>query len=331
MIRGFVTGSFRPFHKGHEALIEYAKKNCDKLLILVTTLPDEIICYKHRLSWVLSTYLNDPQVDVVNAIIEEPKGMSYDGLSMWWGEYVRNTYGKFDRVFTSEDYGEIFALYMGAEHFPFNKDRNLVPISATEIREKPFSNWKYINNFAKDYFVKKIAIVGTESTGKTVLAKELANYFHTNWCPEVGRNIAGSSTNVTLDQLKLIGEEHAKSILRHTRDASKILFVDTDLNITQSYSKFIFGHDIAFPNWIEEANKCDLYIYLDSATPYIDDGTRFDEHKRNLLDVSHIRTFAEKGIVLRRFTYDNSLPTIAAYAKRFYEIASYISHYINKF
>ena len=102
MIKGFVTGSFRPFHKGHEALIEYAKSNCDKLTILVTTLPDEIISYKYRLHWILSTYLNDPKVDIINTIIEEPRNMTYDGLSMWWGEFVLNTYGKFDRLFTSE-------------------------------------------------------------------------------------------------------------------------------------------------------------------------------------------------------------------------------------
>lgn len=46
MIKGFLTGSFRPFHKGHEALIDFAKANCDELTILITTLPDEVIPYK---------------------------------------------------------------------------------------------------------------------------------------------------------------------------------------------------------------------------------------------------------------------------------------------
>ena len=114
IIKGFITGSFRPFHVGHMSLIEYAKKNCDKLTILVTTLPDEIISYKHRLSWVLSTYLNDPQVDIINTIIDEPTDLTYDDLSRWWGDFVKAHYGQYDRLFTSENYGKVFAESMAA-------------------------------------------------------------------------------------------------------------------------------------------------------------------------------------------------------------------------
>lgn len=331
MIKGFITGSFRPFHKGHEALIEYGKQNCDKLTILVTTLPDEIISYKYRLSWVLSTYLNDPQVDIINTVVEEPTNLSYNELSRWWGQYIRKTYGKFDRLFTSEPYGEIFALNMWAENFQFDMKRELVPISATEIRKKPLTNWNYLNNFAKDYFVKKIAIVGTESTGKTVLAEQLANYFSTVWCPELGRSLVNSSNDVTFEDLEKIGIEHAKHILRHTREANKILFIDTDVSITKSYGKFIFGKEPKFPKWVEEANKCDLYIYLDSATPYINDGTRFDEQKRNLLDLSHIRMFAENNIELKRFTFDTNISKHTAYFKRYHHIIKFIEEFIQKY
>ena len=118
MIKGFVTGSFRPFHKGHEALIDYAKSNCDHQTNLITTLPDETIPYKYRLKWVLSTYLDDPKVDILADVIEEPN-IQGDALSGWWGNYVKSKYGQFDRVFTSEDYGDVFAKSMGAVHWNF--------------------------------------------------------------------------------------------------------------------------------------------------------------------------------------------------------------------
>ena len=35
--------------------------------------------------------------------------------------------------------------------------------------------------------IKRVAIVGAESTGKTTLAQELAAHFHTVWVPEYGR------------------------------------------------------------------------------------------------------------------------------------------------
>ena len=189
MIKGFVTGSFRPFHKGHMALIDYAKTHCDELTILITTLPDETIPYKYRLKWVLSTYLDDPQIQILADTIKEPPNLSYDQISIWWGLYINQKYGHFDRVFTSEDYGDLFAKSIGAIHWQFDKSRDIVPVSATNIREKPVTNWDYLNNFAKDYFVKKIAIVGTESTGKTTLAQQLAWTFTTEWVDEAGDEI----------------------------------------------------------------------------------------------------------------------------------------------
>jgi nicotinamide riboside kinase len=35
--------------------------------------------------------------------------------------------------------------------------------------------------------VRRVAIVGTESTGKTTLAQQLAEHFQTVWVPEYGR------------------------------------------------------------------------------------------------------------------------------------------------
>ena len=55
MIKGFLTGGFRPFHKGHEALIDYAKANCDQLIIFVADPPEAWeIPWKYRVNWVSS-------------------------------------------------------------------------------------------------------------------------------------------------------------------------------------------------------------------------------------------------------------------------------------
>jgi len=330
MIKGFVTGSFRPFHKGHMALIDYAKANCDKLTILVTTLPDEIISYKHRLSWVLSTYLDDPKVDVVNAIIKEPD-LPYDELSRWWGFSVRTHYGEFDRVFTSEEYGKVFSETIGAENWVFNISRDIVPISGSLIREKPLTYWNYINSFAKDYFTKKIAIIGTESTGKTVLSEQLAKYYNTTWCPELGRDIVTTSSETSLEDINKIAYEHAKHILRYTRQANKLLIVDTDLTITKSYSRFIHGEIPKFDPWIEKVNQFDLYIYLEPTAPYIDDGTRFSKIIRDKLAYHHLEMFGEQGIKVNSFDFDQTISIERAYEKRFLEIILFINKFISQF
>jgi HTH-type transcriptional regulator, transcriptional repressor of NAD biosynthesis genes len=330
MIRGFITGSFRPFHKGHEALIDYAKANCDELTILITTLPDEVIPYKYRLKWVLSTYLDDPRVQIVADTVKEPS-LTGDALSIWWGMYVTQKFGQFDRVFTSEDYGWTFAEAMGAVHFPFDKARAQVPVSATLIREKPLTYWNYLNNFAKDYFVKKIAIIGTESTGKTVMCKQLAEHYNTIWAPEVGRDLVPDTRECKPEDLINVGIEHAKGIIRQTRHANKILFVDTDVNITKSYSQFLFGHRLKFEPWVETANKCDGYIYLNNSAPWVDDGTRMKKEKRDLLDKNHQQTFIDAGISFLSYSFATWVPAQEAYDKRLANVIRDIDEFISRY
>jgi HTH-type transcriptional regulator, transcriptional repressor of NAD biosynthesis genes len=332
MIKGFVTGSFRPFHKGHEALIDYAKSNCDELTICITTLPDEVIPYKYRLKWVLSTYLDDPKVQIVADTVQEP-ALRGDALSGWWGMYVTQKFGKFDRVFTSEDYGDVFAKAMGAEHWKFDQGRNIVPVSATIIRNKPFKYWDYINSFAKDYFVKKIAIVGTESTGKTTMCKKLAEKYNTVWVPEVGRELIPDSSKCSIEDLKLVASEHAKSIIRHTRLANKLLFIDTDLSITKSYSEFLFGEVPKVEPWVEKANDIDFYIYLSSDAPYFDDGTRMEKKRRDELDKSHHKLLDKKFI--HEFRWDgggyNEFTQEQKYEERLKRVVYQLNQFIYKF
>lgn len=322
-----------PFHKGHESLIEYAKNNCDSLTILVAAQHGEPIEYKYRLKWVLSTYLDDPQVDVFGDVVNEPDFNTSDEKSVWWGEYVNTKFGKFDRVFSSEDYGKVFAETMNAENYVFDKDRVIIPISGTLIRNKPLTHWDKINNFAKDYFTKKICIVGTESTGKTTLCKRLASHYNTNWCPEVGDDIINKSDECSVDDLKIVGMEHAKSIIKHTRMSNKILFMDTDLNITKSYAKYLFNEDLHFPPWVEKANKADLYILLQPDAPYLDDGRRLSKNKRDELQKYHeeqlkLNVYHDSTII--SFT-GNSAAGFYDYEFRFNNIVEEIDRFLSKF
>ena len=332
MIRGLVTGGFRPFHKGHEALIDYAKAHCDSLLIFVADpYPYKWeIPYKYRLNWVSSQYLHDPQVEVFGDVVEEPEFGTSEEKSKYWGEFITKKFGQFDRVFSSESYGEAFSKALGAENWTFNASRSIIPVSATLIRKRPLTHWQYINNFAKDYFVKKICIVGTESTGKTTLCKQLAGYYDTVMSPELGRDIFAETRSGTLEDISLVGLKHAEAIIRNTRKANKILFVDTDLSITKSYSQFLFGEVPKFEPWIEKANEMDLYINLLEDAPYVQDGTRLEEEGRLKLAGSHddhLRHAAEEGKIINVSYTDEG----SDYLKRFSKVVEIINEFISKY
>jgi nicotinamide riboside kinase len=55
--------------------------------------------------------------------------------------------------------------------------------------------------------VKKVVIIGPESTGKSTLCQQLAEHYETLWCPEFARDfLMKNGTNYTFDDLLLIAK-----------------------------------------------------------------------------------------------------------------------------
>lgn len=91
--------------------------------------------------------------------------------------------------------------------------------------------------------LKRIAIVGPESTGKSVLSEKLATYFKTAWVPEYARQY--------LDQINRPYEENdlleiAKGQLKleddHAKTAHDFLICDTNLLVVKIWSEVKYGH-----------------------------------------------------------------------------------------
>jgi len=150
--------------------------------------------------------------------------------------------------------------------------------------------------------IKKVCLVGTQSTGKTVLTQKLAAHFNTTFVDEVGREVVPVTTGSTMELLHKIAIEHANKIIEKTKEANKILFIDTDLIITKSYSRFLFNKELIVEAWIETANQCDLYLYSTKEAPFHQDGTRLNEDERNLMDKSHLEAFKKAGVELHFLT-----------------------------
>ena len=145
-------------------------------------------------------------------------------------------------------------------------------------------------------------MVGTQSTGKSILTEKLARHFNTSFVDEVGREVVPVTDDSTYELLYKIAVEHAKNILDQTKVANKVLFIDTDLIITKSYCRFLFDRELIVEEWIETANQCDLYLYSTKQAPFHQDGTRLNEEERNQMDKSHLREFEKAGIELHFLT-----------------------------
>lgn len=191
-------------------------------------------------------------------------------------------------AFSSEpEYGTYFSDYFPeVEHVVLDAERLGVNISATRIRENLRDNFNMLSEQAKPRFVKRVAIIGVESTGKSTLAKTLARRYHTNFTPEIGRDICeseycGTEEIMTREDYLEIALLHRLLERNNTRDAYKVTFSDTTNLITHFSgicSKKILSYDPMFIALSEEeSDYYDLILFLDHNVPWVADPLRLQD------------------------------------------------------
>jgi nicotinamide riboside kinase len=121
--------------------------------------------------------------------------------------------------------------------------------------------------------IKKICFYGPESTGKSTMAKRMAELYKTEWVPEVAREIV-SNNDFTIDDIIKIGHDQTNRILEKTKTANRILFCDTDLITTQIYSRHYLNVIPPILFELEKQTKFDRYFLFEPDVPWVADGMR---------------------------------------------------------
>lgn len=292
-----MLGKFMPLHNGHLALINFAAGQCDKLIVLVGVTAGEPIPGPLRYEWVRAALADQPNIEVRYTDDEFPQAAGPSRLvSKAWADYFLATAPEITHIFTSELYGDYVAEYMGIAHVCFNEARDIVPISATKIRENPVRYWDYIPAVVRPYLVPKVSLMGPESTGKSTLARQLAEHFNTTYIHEMARYMMVNSSECTLELLAEIGEQQALGVQRQARLANRILFCDSDLETTKVYAQYMFGQVPDFPAWVQELHRYDFYLFPEADVPYVQDGSRLGAHTRPELRDRFLAALQATGI-----------------------------------
>ncbi len=145
--------------------------------------------------------------------------------------------------------------------------------------------------------IKRIAITGPESTGKSTLASDLAKYYKTVWVPEYAREYL-EKINRPYQYEDIV--EIAKGQLIHEdsfiQRAKKILISDTELLVTKVWSEYKYGK---CDSWIiDELQKprYDLYLLTDIDIPWEYDPLReHPETRTQLFNIYH-KEIKKQGI-----------------------------------
>lgn len=119
----------------------------------------------------------------------------------------------------------------------------------------------------------KVGIIGPESTGKSTLAKELAEQFKGTYVPEYAREYVEQKgrKELTYDEVCEIAREQIKSI-----SEAGFYFFDTELIVTKVWFEYAFGK---VPEWLTEAIKTypmDLYLLTYPDIPWVPDPARYN-------------------------------------------------------
>ena len=136
--------------------------------------------------------------------------------------------------------------------------------------------------------LKKIVIIGPESTGKSTLCEQLAAHYNTQWVPEYAREFLNTyGTNYTFENLgeiakgQLEGEQLAINNMEQEvgniqKGAAKAtpLFIDTDLYVMKVWSEIVFNKcDNKILTQITQRSY-DLYLLCNTDLPWVKDSLR---------------------------------------------------------
>ena len=146
--------------------------------------------------------------------------------------------------------------------------------------------------------ILKIVIFGPESSGKTTLARQLAEYYKTIWTPEFARDYLQKKLDsghgiCDKDDMLPIAKGQIKLENESALQANKYLFCDTNLLVTKVFSEINYDFCDSLLDKAARLHHYDLFFLTDIDVPWENDGLRdrpedretvFEIFKQSLID-----------------------------------------------
>jgi len=315
--RGLVVGKFCPLHLGHERLIDFAATRCRQLLVIGWSQPGfPGYSAERRERWLRARF---PQATV--AVLDDARLAALctqHGLPVRTlpqdsdNEHVQREFtawlclslfgGPVQAVYTGEDYGDGFAQAL-ATHFgaPVRHERleralDVGQACGTQLRADPHAHRHGLAPQVYAGYVQRVAFIGGESSGKTTLARVMAERLQTAWVPEYGRTLweqqGGELTPDDLLRIAMAQPQHEDETARH---AHRWLFCDTTPLVTLGYSGWMSG---TAPEALRQAalRPYDLLFLCAPDIPFDQDGTRMGEAFRAQQHAWYVRELEARGV-----------------------------------
>jgi NadR type nicotinamide-nucleotide adenylyltransferase len=124
--------------------------------------------------------------------------------------------------------------------------------------------------------LKKIVVIGPESTGKSTLSQQLAEHYDTVWVPEYARQfLLERGPRYNYDDLLFIAKSQLEledKIVPFARNG--LLFIDTNMYVMEVWCEFVFGRCHSYILDELSARLYDLYLLCNIDLPWVKDELR---------------------------------------------------------
>jgi len=299
---GLVVGKLSPLHRGHEHLLGTALRQCERVLCISYSSPELPGCATEaRRRWLSELFpgvthlaLDEKELGRLRQRHPQLPQLPHNDASelehrSFVAELCLQVFGvAVDAVFTSELYGDGFAAELQkqfraagsvdarVDHELVDLDRKSVPISASALRADRELTLTFLSPVVRASFVRRVCLVGGESSGKTTLTRSLAASFETSHCEEYGREKwLERRGELHYEDYLLIASTQLQLEEQATRAARHVTFCDTSPLTTLFYCLDQFGR--AEPELLTLADRpYDLFLLCAPDLPFVQDGTRRD-------------------------------------------------------
>lgn len=275
---GVVIGKFLPPHRGHGLLIETARSRSAELVVIVCDASWHDVEAWQRAAWIAESF-----PDIRTLVLDQDELGLTDDDTEGWARATLDALGRApDVVFTSEDYGPAYAALMGADHVMVDRARTRAPISGSEIRAHPQAHLDWLDPHVRAHYVARVCILGAESSGKTVLAADLAARYGVGFVGELGRFYTEAMPDPPRYRWKPADFHRIAQAQAAIEDDAALwtpapLICDTNPFVTAVFHEAYLAVADAELEAAGRARRYDLFIICDPATPFEQDRTLLRE------------------------------------------------------
>jgi len=146
--------------------------------------------------------------------------------------------------------------------------------------------------------LKKVAITGPESTGKSLLTSQLAKHYHAGFAEEYARKYLENNPRIYVENDLLTIAKGQLKLLWQVETCNSLVFCDTEMLVMKIWSEYKYSRCHPFILEMLQQQDFDLYLLCDVDLPW-----EYDPQRENPTLRKYFFDWYETELIRLGFNY----------------------------